>query len=238
MSSADLLFRPEDPAGAVVSRLHAISEGQERRLGYRWFAARRWLQSRLSGGSLNWKSPQVRTFLMDKLVALDRDKCRLCYLLCRAGRANRIVEIGTSFGVSTIYLAAAARDNCDSGAGKALVIATELESSKAAMARFNLEQAGLDGFVDLREGDFRQTLEDLDGPVDFVLLDIWAPLAVAAIKLIAPRLRSGAIVACDNIQRLEREYAGYLDYIRDPANHFYSLTLPLKGGFGLSMRLG
>ena len=71
-----------------------------------------------------------RAFWRDKLVALDEDKARFCYLLCRALKATRVVEAGTSFGVSTLYLAAAVRDN---GGGK--VIATEWEHEKAEVAR-------------------------------------------------------------------------------------------------------
>lgn len=229
-------FAPDDPAGAVAARLHELSERQERSISFRWFAARRWLRSRLGSGSLDWNAPALRSFLRDKLVALDRDKCRLCYLLCRSSQARRIVEIGTSFGVSTIYLAAAARDNAEGQAGKALVIGTEIDPAKAAAARAGLKQAGLERFAEVREGDFRETLRELTEPIDFVLLDIWAPLAAPAIELLAPRLRPGAIIACDNVRRLRREYRDYLGYIEDPANGFDCLTLPMPGGFGLAVR--
>lgn len=229
-------FAPDDPAGAVAARLHELSERQERSISFRWFAARRWLRSRAGLGSPDWSDPALRSFLSDKLVALDRDKCRLCYLLCRSSQARHMVEIGTSFGVSTIYLAAAARDNAEGQAGEALVIGTEIDPTKAAAARACLEQAGLGRFAEVREGDFTETLRDLTEPVNFVLLDIWAPLAAPAIKLLAPHLRPGAIVACDNVRQLRREYRDYLNYIEDPANGFDALTLPMPGGFGLAAR--
>jgi predicted O-methyltransferase YrrM len=229
-------FELGDPAGGVAARLHELSERQERSPSLRWFAVRRWLRSRVGLGSPDWSDPALRRFLGDKLVALDRDKCRLCYLLCRSSHATRIVEIGTSFGVSTIYLAAAARDNAEGRTSEGLVIATEIDPVKAAAARANLEQAGLERFAEVREGDFRESLRGLAGPVDFVLLDIWAPLAGPAIELLAPHLRLGGIVACDNVQRLRREYRDYLGYIEDPANGFYCLTLPMRGGFGLAVR--
>ncbi|EGI53964.1 hypothetical protein SUS17_3216 [Sphingomonas sp. S17] len=179
-------FALGDPAGAVAARLHELSERQER--------------SPVGLRSPDWSDPALRRFLGDKLVALERDKCRLCYLLCRSSRATRIVEVGTSFGVSTIYLAAAARDNAEGRTNEALVIATEIDPAKAAAARANLEQVGLERFAEVRDGDFRQTLRGLAGPVDFVLLDIWAPLAGPAIELLAPHLLLGAIVACDNVR--------------------------------------
>ena len=86
--------------------------------------------------------------------------------------ARRIVEAGTSFGVSTLYLAAAVRDN-----GGGIVIATEYETAKAKIARGHFAEAGLSECVDLREGDLRETLKTLEGPIDFMLTDIWTPLA-------------------------------------------------------------
>src|SRR5215212_3363617 len=73
---------------------------------------------------------EIRTFRSDKLVALDRDKAEFCYQLCRAKKASKIVEVGTSFGVSTIYLAAAVRDNVSAFGGDGVVIGTEYEPSK------------------------------------------------------------------------------------------------------------
>src|ERR1700739_2051086 len=66
------------------------------------------------------EAAKLKAFRIDKLVALDRDKAEFCYLLCRAMGARRVVEAGTSFGVSTLYLAAAVRDN-----GGGVVIGTE-----------------------------------------------------------------------------------------------------------------
>src|SRR5690606_29751052 len=101
---------------------------------------------------------------------------------CAARCARRVVEAGTSFGVSTLYLAAAVRDTVEGRAGEGIVIGTEHEPAKAAAARAHFAEAGLSEFVDLREGDLRETLRDPGGPVDFLLLDIWAPLARPALE--------------------------------------------------------
>ena len=115
------------------------------------------------------EAARLKAFRSDKLVALDRDKAEFCYQLCRAGNARRIVEIGTSYGVSTLYLAAAVRDNARASGGDGVVIGTEYEPAKAEAARAHFAEAGLSRFIDLREGDLRQTLKKIDGPVDFVL---------------------------------------------------------------------
>jgi predicted O-methyltransferase YrrM len=177
---------------------------------------------------------EIEDFRRDKLVALDRDKAQLCYQLCRAVNARRIVEIGTSYGVSTLYLAAALRDTLAAGGGSGVVIGTEYEPEKAEAARAHFKQAGLEHLIELREGDLRDTLKEIDGPLDFVLVDIWIAMARPALALLAPRLRSGAIVLCDNTDRYRDAYRDYFALLADG---FRTMTLPFDGGFELSIRL-
>jgi predicted O-methyltransferase YrrM len=109
---------------------------------------------------------------------------RLAYLTARAIQARRIVEFGTSFGVSTLYLAAAVRDN-----GGGIVIGSELEPSKVSQARRNVAEAGLKGFVDIRAGDARETLADPGGVIDMVLLDGWKDFYLPILHTLEPHLR-------------------------------------------------
>jgi predicted O-methyltransferase YrrM len=154
----------------------------------------------------------------------------LMYLLCRSLRAKRVVEFATSVGMSTVYLAAAMRDN-----GGGIVIGSEIVPEKIATAKRNLADAGLSDYVEIREGDARETLCDLGGEVDFALIDGWPAvegpsLALQIMPLIAPQMQGGAIALNDNAE------ADYLAWIRDPANGFRSMSLPLKGGTELSVR--
>jgi predicted O-methyltransferase YrrM len=181
---------------------------------------------------------EIRTFRRDKLVALDRDKAEFCYLTCRAIAARRVVEIGTSFGVSTLYLAAAVRDTVKASGGDGMVIGTEYESDKARAARANFAAAGLADFIELREGDLRETLWDLQGPIDFALIDIWIRMARPALEMIHPYLRDGAVVVCDNTRIQRAEYADYFSFLDDPANGFRTMTLPFEGGFEFSVFCG
>ena len=190
----------------------------------------------LIGRSPEDQAARTKTFLSDKLYALDRDKAEFCYQLCRAIDARRIVEIGTSYGVSTIYLAAALRDNLGAAGGEGVVIGTEHEPEKARAARAHFQEAGLTRFIDLREGDLRETLRRIDGPVDFALVDIWIPMARPALELIAPHLRRGAIVVCDNTEQHRVAYADYFAFINDPAQQFRTMTLPFAGGLEMSVR--
>jgi predicted O-methyltransferase YrrM len=178
----------------------------------------------------------IKAFRSDKLVALDRDKAEFCYQLCRASNARRIVEAGTSRGVSPLYLAAAVRDNVRVSGGSGVVIGTEYEPAKAAAARAHFAQASLSRFIELREGDLRETLRDIDAPVDFMLVDIWIGMARAALELVAPRLRPGAIIVCDNNRQYRNEYADYFAFLGDPTNGFRTMTLPFDGGLEFSVR--
>ena len=176
----------------------------------------------------------VKAFRSDKLVALDRNKAEFCYQLCRANNARRIVEIGTSYGVSTLYLAAAVRDNVHAVGSNGVVIGTEYEPKKACAARMHFEQAGLSRFIDLREGDLRETLKQISGPVDFMPVDIWISMARPALELVTPYLKSGAIVVCDNTEQYRSEYADYFAFLE--ANGFRTMTLPFAGGLEFSVR--
>ncbi len=210
----------------LLTGLHIRSDGQ--------VAAMRNFDAERAKQAHPLDEDEVRAFRSDKLVALDRNKAEFCYQLCRANNARRIVEIGTSYGVSTLYLAAAVRDNVRAAGGNGLVIGTEHEPNKAHAARTHFEEAGLSRFIDLREGDLRDTLKQVDGPVDFVLVDIWIAMARPALELVTPCLKPGAIVVCDNTGRHRREYADYFAFLE--ANGFRTMTLPFDGGLELSVR--
>ena len=170
--------------------------------------------------------------LRDLYVPVSPKQGRLLYLLARARGARRIVEFGTSYGLSTIHLAAAVRDN---GGGQ--VVGTELEPRKVAVARRNLEAAGLSDWAEIREGNALDTLSDPGGPVDLVFLDGFAPLYLPVLELVAPQLSPGAVIVADNLFTFRRQLAEYVAYMRDPSNGFLSIPLFLKDGTELSVRL-
>jgi predicted O-methyltransferase YrrM/DNA-binding PadR family transcriptional regulator len=163
--------------------------------------------------------------------SISPEQGELIYLLCRTLRARRVVEFATSVGVSALYLACALRDT-----GGGIVIGSEIVPKKIEAARRNLEAAGLDSWVELRTGDARETLRDLGAPVDFALIDGWPTdagpsLAWQVVQIVAPQIRSGGMLMNDNAE------ADYLSYVRDPENGFVSITLPLKAGTELSLKL-
>ncbi len=155
-------------------------------------------------------------------LAVSANFGRFLYAMVRASKAVRIVEFGTSMGISTIYLAAALRDN-----GGGTLIGSELEPSKVQRARAHLKAAGLADLVDIREGDARETLVNPGGPVDLLLIDGAFSLYLPVLKLIEPHLRPGAVVLGENAFDPE-----YLAYVRDPARGYFSRMLPIDEGRG------
>lgn len=214
-----------------LEALHARSDGQSEETGT-WFDE----FFKDGGPPPAEREARIKAFLADKMVALERDKAEFCYQLIRVTGARRVVEIGTSYGVSTVYLAAAVRDNLAAVGGEGTVIGTEYEPDKARAALALFAETGLAAFVALREGDLRATLKDLEGPIDFVLMDIWLPMVMPAIEMVAPRMKTGAVVIADNTARHRDEYGSYFGYL---ATHgFRTMTLPFAGGLEMSVKTG
>ncbi len=165
--------------------------------------------------------------LQDVYMPVSPEAGRLLYALVRACRPEIVVEFGTSFGISTIHLAAAVADN---GTGR--VITTELSHRKAAAASENLKQAGLAGVVTILEGDALETLAGLTGPVGLVLLDGWKDLYLPVLRLLQPMLTPGALVVADDSSF--ESVTDYLAYVRDPGNGFVSVEFPIEDGIEVS----
>ncbi len=165
--------------------------------------------------------------LKDLWLPVSRRTGELLYMLARSTNAKTIVEFGTSFGISTLYLAAALRDN---GGGR--LISSEFEVSKVARARQNLAAGGLADLVEIREGDALQTLSaDLPDRIDLLLLDGAKSLYPEVLALAEGRLRPGALVIADDAGY----YPEYLDHVRSPAGGY--LSTPFGDDIELSMRL-
>lgn len=219
-----------DAVASTLSRLLAAEDKQD--LAAEWAAAGVPL-----GGDfpVEMSAAELAERTKDIIMSVSREGGRLLYLLTRAVKAKNVVEFGTSFGISTLYLASAVRDN---GGGQ--VITTELQKDKAQAAIENFDAAGLGDLVDVRIGDARETLRELPGPVDLVLLDGWLDLRLPILKVVEPRLRPGSLVVIDDVsldigRGVYEEFRAYID---DPANGYLSITLPVHQGVQLALKLG
>jgi predicted O-methyltransferase YrrM len=217
-----------EPLRSVLERLHADARGD--RLKFLTLAPR------LLAGWIRRKSfAEIITpeAMKEFYIPVSRECGEFLYLTARALGARNVVEFGTSFGISTVYLAAGVRDN-----GEGLVIGSELEASKQAVATANLKQAGLEAWSEVRLGDALETLREVPEPVDLVFLDGWKDLYLPVLELLAPRLRPGSVVIADNIHTFRKALRPYVEHMQSGAHGFVSTTLDLGEGFEYSVFQG
>jgi predicted O-methyltransferase YrrM len=166
--------------------------------------------------------------MKDLWLPVSRETGVLLYMLARSTRARDIVEFGTSFGISTLHLAAALRDN---GGGR--IITSEFEPSKVERARQHLTEGGVIDLVEIREGDALQTLStDLPDTIDLLLLDGAKSLYPDILSLVESHLKPGALIVADNADYCPE----YLERVRRPGGSY--LSVPFAEDIELSMRTG
>jgi predicted O-methyltransferase YrrM len=164
------------------------------------------------------------------LLAVGPATGQLMNLLIKQAKSKRILEVGASFGYSTLWLAEAARET----GGK--VISLEIRPEKQQYARAALTKAGLVDFVDFRLGDVLETIPVIKESVDFVLLDVWKDIYIPCLDLFYPKLSPGAFIAADNMifpENARAETSKYRDYIRGKP-HIQTILLPVGSGIELS----
>jgi predicted O-methyltransferase YrrM len=178
------------------------------------------------------KSGDERAAMLgDAFIPVSADAGRLLYTLVRSSAPGTVIEFGTSFGISTIYIAAALRDR-----GDGRIITTELHAGKAARAADYIRATGLADLVDLRLGDALETLKDLDGGVSVAFLDGWKNLYLPFLRMLEPSLQPGALVIADDLDLFPDALREYLAYVRDPAHGYVSVKVPVGDAMELSAR--
>jgi len=211
------------PVRDLLDRLFQAAEhDDDRRAG---------LADRHPGGLAGMSAREQADAFAELYIPVSPAGGQLLYALARSSKPETVVEFGASFGISTIHLAAAVRDN---GTGR--VISTELSAAKVARARANIAEAGLADWVTILEGDARESLAGLTGPVEFVLLDGWKRLYLPVLRLLEPRLAAGALILADDTISMAAQMADYLSYVRDPAHGYVSVAFPESDGLEISCR--
>jgi predicted O-methyltransferase YrrM len=180
-----------------------------------------------------WNTLVADQFVVERdqfLLAVGPATGRFMNLLAREAKSRIILEIGTSYGYSTVWLAEAARAT----GGK--VITLELHAYKQDYARDQLSKAGLADFVEFRTGDAKDLLAALESSVDFVLLDLWKNLYIPCFDLFYPKLNPGAVVVADNMlypESAQTHAAAYRKHVRAAAD-IQSMLLQVGQGIEVS----
>lgn len=216
---------------AVLERQHAAAAADKRKLIPR---LPNYLWAKLTG-RLHEVGFRQRVF-SDVYSAVTPERGALLYLTARAICARRIIEFGSSFGISTIYLATAVRDNFPGeSAPAAQVIGSEMDARKVVEARENISAAGLADLVTIFQGDALETLRAIEAPVDFAFLDGRKDLYLPVLRLIEPKLRPGAVILADNIDSFRGEVGPFLRYVQSAANGYASSTLNMQDSMEFSV---
>jgi predicted O-methyltransferase YrrM len=211
-SLIDRLYADAEKSGAMMRQMFGSLSPEERR-------------QRMSDPNADYRAFFHRA--KDIHMPVSRETGKLLYMLARATHAKGIVEFGTSFGLSTIHLASALKDN---GGGK--LVGSEFEPGKLAAARANLATAGLAELCDIRDGDAVETLaKDLPPSVEVLLLDGHKPLYSKVLELVAPRLHAGSCIVADNADASPQ----YIAMVRNPANGY--LSMPFAADVELTVKL-
>ena len=165
-----------------------------------------------------------------RMLNITPETGRLLWVMVRATRATRILEVGTSDAYSTIWLADAARET----GGR--VTTLELNPEKVKLARGNLAKAGVADRVEIRQGKAAETLAALPGPFDFVFLDADRPSYRTYLELVVPKLVRGGLLVADNVTSHPHELEEYLALVKSRPDLF-SVTVPIGNGEEVSLKL-
>lgn len=164
-----------------------------------------------------------------KMLNLEPDTARFLHILIRSTRRTRLLEIGTSNGYSTIWLAWAASAN----GGQ--VISIDRDTHKQALAAANLRHVGLREMVDLKCGNATQIVADLPGPFDCVFFDADRYSAPEQLALLVPKLAPDVLLLADNALSHPDEIAGYLKAL-EALPQFERVILPIGKGLSVAYR--
>jgi predicted O-methyltransferase YrrM len=190
-------------------------------------------EARSAEETKRWNTQEWADFVRDRdqfLLAVGPETGQFMNLLVREAKSKVILEVGTSYGYSTLWLAEAAR----STGGR--VISLELQANKQQYALERLTEVGLADVVDLRVGDAQNLLENLDTNVDFVLLDLWKDLYIPCFDRFHARLNPDAIVVADNMlfpESARVHASAYRNHVRSKPD-MQSMLLPIGSGLEVS----
>jgi predicted O-methyltransferase YrrM len=166
----------------------------------------------------------------DRIQALHPESGQLLYVLALAKGAKSIVEVGTSHGYSTLWLASAAKVN----GGK--VVACDMNVERLAAARANFAEAGLADVIEILEGDARETLRGRSEPVDLLLIVTDKSYYETFFDIVYPRLVKGGLVVADNIVSHQEALEDYISYVENHPN-LESAKVPIGRGLEISVKL-
>lgn len=181
--------------------------------------------SRVVRKELNLDSQALKGFSL----AIDPAQGRLLYSLVLANKPNVVIEYGTSFGISSLYIAQALKKN---NIGK--LYGSEIESEKIDVAKRNLEQCHLESLVDIKQGDVLQTFKSFEHTIDMIFMDGFPKLNYDILKMLEPKMAPGCMIVTDDVYLFGKEMKQYLNYLSTSAMYSHQV-INLSDGMAISV---
>ena len=188
--------------------------------------------SRLDKQSERERSGKVRVPRDQEMLAITADTGMLFWILLRAIKATRVLEVGTSTGFSALWLA-------DGIGEKGRIVTIETDPLKVARAKENFRQAGVAKMIDIRQGAALDVLPYLKGKFDFVLLDADKENIIKYFDLVLPMVRAGGIISADNMlfpsayRPMMKKYAQHVQ----SKKNVQSVTVPIGMGEEITIKI-
>jgi predicted O-methyltransferase YrrM len=176
------------------------------------------------------ENDQRETDRKRKMLNLEPETAAFVHILVRATHRQSILEIGTSNGYSTIWLAHAMRSGTN---GR--IVSIERNHAKLEMARQNLQRAGMLNSVTLLEGEASDIVKTLEGPFDCVFFDADRISAPKQLDILMPKLQPDVLLLADNVLSHPGEIADYLTAV-SALPGFSSVTVPVGKGLHIAYR--
>jgi predicted O-methyltransferase YrrM len=154
----------------------------------------------------------------------------LLYTLARSLGAKRIIEFGTSYGISSIYLTAAVIDN---GGGE--FFGSELDANKCDFVNRMLSQIGFSDIARIIQGDALETFKSVSGNWDLLFLDGWKDLYLDVFKMMENKIRVGGVVLASDIDKFKKDTLSFVDYVRESPNYDV-VKMSIGDGFLFAIR--
>ncbi len=158
---------------------------------------------------------------------IDKKSGHILYLLTLSLQAKTVFEIGSSNGVSTIWIASALVGT----SGR--IVGTEVIPDRAVEANKNLAEAGLSQYAAVLTGDARQTAQTLQNAIDFVFIDAEKDDYVNHFLAVIDKVRVGGVIVADNV--VSHDCSAFQSMLRRRSD-VETVTLPLERGLEYTVK--
>jgi len=145
-------------------------------------------------------------------------------------KAKRALEIGTSNGYSSIWIALGLRQT----GGHLTTL--EIDSARARLAQENFRAAGVESLITLRHGDALEEIPKLQGPFELVFIDAWKQDNIRYLEMVLPKVPPGGVIVAHNVTNERSLMEDFIERITTDPQLKTTFVDPGPGGFSVSVK--